>query len=70
VSIQKKNGKYVPVVYLGKDPVSKKKIFQWGHYHEKERDAKKEHLEMMNAKNDKLKTFSHKDVAFSVLADQ
>lgn len=69
MSIQKKNDKYVPVVYLGKN-ADGKKMYKWGNYWDKRKDAVKEEAEMTLDKDNLKKSLLFGDVYFENLADQ
>jgi len=70
LSIQKKNGKYVPIIYLGKDPLTNKKIYKWGSYHDKKKDAEKEHAHMILDKENQKNFNIFKDITLGQLAEK
>ena len=49
ITKKKTNDLYYPVVYLGKDELTGKKKYKWGHGHKARKDAEKELRQLLNA---------------------
>ena len=48
-SITKKQDKYYAIIYLGRDELTGKKKYKWGHGHKARKDAEKELRQLLNA---------------------
>ena len=48
-SITKKSDKYYPIIYVGKDELTGKKKYKWGHGHKAKKDAESELRQLLNA---------------------
>ena len=70
MAIHKKNGKYVPIVYMGKDPLTGKEIRKWGKYWDKKRDAEKEEAQMKLEREKMQSSSVFKAPTFDALVEQ
>ena len=63
-SITKKHDKYYPIVFLGRDSLTNKKKYKWGHGYVSRKDAEKELRQLLNAYDsgdDSVLFIGHKD---------
>jgi len=63
-SITKKHDKYYPIVFLGRDSLTNKKKYKWGHGYFSRKDAEKELRQLLNAYDsgdDSVLFIGHKD---------
>ncbi len=61
ITKKKTNDLYYPVLYLGKDELTGKKQYKWGHGHKIRKDAEKELRQLLNAYDNDDVFVGHKD---------